>query len=93
MIEFRAASLDDVPELRDLVVSAYRHYVPRIGLEPAPMGADYAELVRAGRVTVAMENSAIVGLIVLVPDEVGGDHLLVENIAGPARRATAWDIT
>lgn len=64
--------------VRRLVRDAYALYVPRIGREPAPMTADYAELVVAGEVTVAVEDGAIVGVLVLRP---GPDSLLVENVA------------
>jgi GNAT superfamily N-acetyltransferase len=42
------------------------------------MDTDYAELIDAGRVWVALEDDLIVGLAVLVPKQ---DHLLVDNIA------------
>jgi N-acetylglutamate synthase-like GNAT family acetyltransferase len=53
-------------------------YVERIGRRPAPMDADYAALIGAGRVTVAERDGRVTGILVLVPEE---DHLLVENVA------------
>jgi GNAT superfamily N-acetyltransferase len=67
-----------VDAIRRLVRAAYARYVPRIGREPAPMTADYEELVAAGEVTVALEDDVIVGVLVLRPT---GVALLVENVA------------
>jgi ribosomal protein S18 acetylase RimI-like enzyme len=83
VITVRLAVLAEVDVLRDLTRRAYQHYVPRIGLEPAPMGADFARLVDAGTVWVAtedpaIEGTAILGLIVLEP---GPEDLLIENVA------------
>ncbi|MDN5851795.1 MAG: GNAT family N-acetyltransferase [Actinomycetia bacterium] len=68
--------------LGDLVRAAYEHYVERIGVEPAPMHADYAALVEQGLVWVAADDAAVLGLVVLLPQR---DHLLLDNIAvGPS---------
>ena len=64
--------------LRTLAESAYAVYVPRIGLRPAPMDADYGELVERGQVTVAEVDGAMAGALILVP---AADHLLIENVA------------
>lgn len=64
--------------LRKLAESAYAVYVPRIGLRPAPMDADYGELVERGQVTVAEVDGAMAGALILVP---AADHLLIENVA------------
>jgi ribosomal protein S18 acetylase RimI-like enzyme len=78
VIELRSAVMADADVLRELTNEAYRHYVPRIGGKPAPMVADFAALVGAGQVHVAVEDGSVVGLIVLEP---GADHLLIENVA------------
>jgi GNAT superfamily N-acetyltransferase len=78
VIDLRLAEPGDVDVLGELTDEAYRHYVPRIGLRPAPMDADFAGLVAAGQVWVAVQDAAVTGLIVLIP---GADHLLVENVA------------
>jgi GNAT superfamily N-acetyltransferase len=84
MVDIRPATPADVPAIRELVVAAYRHYVPRIGREPAPMTADYAAVVAAGSAWVAEADGRLAGLVVLVP---GPDHLLLENVAvDPARQ-------
>jgi len=77
-LELRPADATDVEAVRCLVREAYAVYVPRIGREPAPMAADYEGLVAAGEVTVAVEDQAIVGVIVLRAQP---DSLLVENVA------------
>jgi len=74
----RPAVHADVPAIAALVRDAYALYVPRIGRQPAPVTADHAGLVAAGRTSVAEVDGTIAGVIVLIPAE---DHLLVENVA------------
>lgn len=57
---------------------AYAPYVPRIGREPAPMTADYADLIGRSEVWVADEAGRVVGVLVLRP---GATALLLENVA------------
>ena len=52
--------------------------MPRIGLRPIPMDADYPELVRSGVVWVAEDGGNIAGLVVLIAHD---DHVLVDNLA------------
>mgnify|MGYP002779523619 FL=1 len=77
----RIAGPGDVEAIRNLVRAAYRDYVPRIGREPAPMAADYEQLVDAGVVRVVAqdaEDAPIVGVLVIMPMP---DHLFLETIA------------
>ena len=74
----RPAVEGDVPAIEALVREAYAMYVPRIGREPAPVTADHAGLIAAGRTSVIEADGKVAGVIVLIP---GGDHLLVENVA------------
>jgi ribosomal protein S18 acetylase RimI-like enzyme len=74
----RDATPADREAIERLVEAAYGMYVERIGRRPAPMDADYAGLIGAGRVTIAERDGDVVGAIVLVPM---ADHLLVENVA------------
>jgi N-acetylglutamate synthase-like GNAT family acetyltransferase len=74
----RPAVAGDVPAIQALLRDAYAMYVPRIGREPAPVTADHAGLVAAGRTSVIEADGEVAGVIVLIP---GGDHLLVENVA------------
>jgi ribosomal protein S18 acetylase RimI-like enzyme len=78
MLTVRRAGEAEVVVLAAVAAEAYRHYVPRIGREPAPMTADYAQAVRSGLTWVAEADGEVVGLLVLV---VQPDHLLLENVA------------
>lgn len=53
-------------------------YVKRIGKEPAPMTADFAALIEAAEVWVAVDFAEILGYIVMRP---GQDTLHIENVA------------
>lgn len=64
--------------MREIAEATYQLYVDRIGREPAPMTADYAQIVESGHAWVAEHGDRIVGLLVLEPAE---DHLLLENVA------------
>ncbi len=57
--------------------ASFAHYVPRIGQPPAPMLADYAALVNAGRASV-FADEAILGYLVL---EVLDDVMLLDIVA------------
>ena len=82
----RDATPADREAVERVVEAAYGGYVELIGRRPAPMDADYAALIRAGRVTVAERGGEVAGVLVLIPME---DHLLVENVAvDPAAQRT-----
>jgi len=87
-LSVRPACRVDVGEMREIAEATYQLYVDRIGREPAPMTADYAQIVESGHAWVAEHGDRIVGLLVLEPAE---DHLLLENVAvapqgaGPGR--------
>ncbi|MBI5105111.1 MAG: GNAT family N-acetyltransferase [Solirubrobacterales bacterium] len=82
-MDLRLAQPDDVPAFHDLVQRAYAHYVPRLGVRPAPMDEDHAAQVAAGQVWLLEDGGALAGAVVLVAAE---DHLLVDNLAvDPAR--------
>ena len=74
----RRAGEGDAAALASVAAEAYRGYVPRIGREPAPMTANYAQAARSGLTWVAEADGEIVGLLMLV---VRPDHLLLENVA------------
>ncbi|MFD8640407.1 GNAT family N-acetyltransferase [Streptomyces zaomyceticus] len=74
--EIRRATGLDVPGVKAVTDAAYHHYIERIGLVPAPMEADHAADVAAGRVFVA--GDPVVGLVVL---RTKADHLYLDNIA------------
>ena len=76
----RGAGPDDRAAVEELVAAAYVPWVAVIGGRPKPMDADYAGLIDAGRVHLAVDSGTDVldGLIVLVPEP---GTLLVENVA------------
>ncbi|WP_329458559.1 GNAT family N-acetyltransferase [Streptomyces sp. NBC_01497] len=74
--QVRAAVAGDVPCVAAVTDAAYRHYIDRIGLTPAPMEADHAADVAARRVYVTGRPPA--GVVVLV-EEAG--YLLLASIA------------
>ncbi|MGH2585578.1 MAG: GNAT family N-acetyltransferase [Dehalococcoidia bacterium] len=64
--------------MAELVDAAYRHYVERIGMIPGPMTDDYEAVIRNYHVTVAEQEGAIVGVIVL---HVTDEGFLIDNVA------------
>jgi N-acetylglutamate synthase-like GNAT family acetyltransferase len=74
----RRATEDDLDGINRLVVAAFGKYVERIGRPPAPMTADYAELLRTSRVWVIEHEREVVGVLVT---QVQPDHLLLDSIA------------
>ncbi len=80
---FRRATPADAAAVRDLTRSAYARWVPLIGREPKPMGADYDRAVRDHLVELLYRDGALAGLAEMIPRP---DHLLLENVAV----APAW---
>ncbi|KQY07336.1 GNAT family acetyltransferase [Mycobacterium sp. Root135] len=74
----RRATYDDVDGIRRLVADAFGKYVDRIGKPPAPMTADYAELIDTSRVWVIEQGSDVVGVLVT---QAQADHLLLDSVA------------
>jgi ribosomal protein S18 acetylase RimI-like enzyme len=86
VLAVRKATAQDAGRLREIAVAAFAKYVPRIGVQPAPMTADYDAEISRGEVWVAIRDEQIVGYIVLMPQP---DHLLLDNIgADPAQHKT-----
>ena len=76
MAVIRLAAPDDLDAVRAIAWAAYARYVPRIGREPAPMVADFADAQEHSRLWVAGEPVA--GYVVAFPR---GDHWHLENVA------------
>ncbi|GAA0646044.1 GNAT family N-acetyltransferase [Streptomyces malaysiensis subsp. malaysiensis] len=72
----RPATAADIDAIEAVTDAAYRPYVARIGIRPAPMDADHTTDVAAGRVFVT--GDPVMGVLVLVPES---DHLVLESIA------------
>jgi ribosomal protein S18 acetylase RimI-like enzyme len=81
----RRARPEDAAAIAGLVNRAYEKYLPRIGRPPAPMLADYPDVIRRHEVWAAEADGAIIAVLVLIPEN---DVLLIDNIAvDPARQA------
>ncbi|MFE9060117.1 GNAT family N-acetyltransferase [Streptomyces violaceusniger] len=72
----RPATAADVDAVEAVTDAAYRPYVARIGVRPAPMDADHAADIAAGR--VFLTGDPVVGVLVLVAEP---GHLVLESIA------------
>lgn len=83
----RQAVASDAAAVRALVRAAYAKWVPLIGREPRPMGADYEAAVVRHRIDLAHIDLGHVGeepdvqLAALIETIPQPDHLLVENVA------------
>jgi len=77
-MNIRIAEEYDRQVILECVDDAYRKYIDRIGKQPAPMLANYAELISKGLVYVATDKEQIKGIIVLILKE---NYLLIENVA------------
>jgi ribosomal protein S18 acetylase RimI-like enzyme len=83
-IELRAARPDESAAVAALVDAAYRHYVPRLGMRPGPMDADYEHVLRTDDVTLAVDGDELAGVLVLSRHD---GAFWIENVAvAPANR-------
>ena len=74
----RDAVAADARRIGEIARAAYRKYVPRIGREPAPMGADFAAEIATRRVVVVEADGGVVGYMVAWPQ---ADGYFIDNIA------------
>jgi len=77
-INWRVADVDDAGAIRALTRAAYARWVPVIGREPKPMGADYEAAVRNHRFDLLYVDAVLTGLIETVDQR---DRLLIVNVA------------
>lgn len=77
-MEIHRARPEDGRFVRDIAREAYGPYVKRIGREPAPMVADFAALIDAAEVWVAVDFAEILGYIVM---RASTASLHIENVA------------
>ena len=63
VMEYRPASSQDVPMIRELVRADYAKWVPIIGRAPLPMTADYEVAVREHEFEILYADGEMVGLI------------------------------
>lgn len=62
----RPAIPQDAPHLARIAGEAYSPYIPLMGREPAPMGADYAAHIAQDTCFVVMSDEQLVGFAVLI---------------------------
>lgn len=74
----RLARADEWQAIQACVEAAYAKYVPRMGMKPAPMLADYPALIARNEVYVIAAPAGVHGVLVIEPRD---DHLFIENLA------------
>lgn len=77
-IQIRLATAEDLTNIQTCARTAYAIYVDRMGLEPAPMNADFASQIEQGQVQTVYCESAFAGYVVFYSES---DHLHLENVA------------
>ena len=77
-LKFRRATKTDAGAVRDLTRAAYAKWVPVIGREPKPMGADYEAAIQNHRIDLLYVGDVLAGLIETVDEQ---NRLLIENLA------------
>ena len=76
-MNIRLATQEDLIAIEACARAAYEPYVQHIGKEPAPMVADFENLIDQNAVYV-LEDSTVAGFAVFYPE---GDHIHLENVA------------
>src|SRR5262249_27627450 len=82
VITIRLAVEAGAPAPPSIAVSAYQHYVPRIGREPAPMTAGHTAAAHRGQAWVGAEDGPAAAFITLPPQP---GYLLLQTV--PVRPA------
>lgn len=77
-MRIRPAFEADAEAVRSLVQESYAPYLTRMPRPPAPMSADYADVLRTSRSWVAELVGRIAGVVVT---RIRPDHVLIENVA------------
>lgn len=77
-IRLRAGAPADSAAVTALVEAAYQHYVPRLGMRPGPMDADYDHVLRTDDVTLAVDGASLAGVLVLAQHD---GAFWIENVA------------
>jgi GNAT superfamily N-acetyltransferase len=82
----RPALLSDADAVVSCVRAAFTPYIKRIGKPPAPMLADFPEIIAAGKVWVAEIAGRVVGVLVQYETEAG---FYIDTVAAlPALQGT-----
>jgi ribosomal protein S18 acetylase RimI-like enzyme len=74
----RSATADDATRIVAIARAAYNKYVPRIGREPAPMGADFAAEIAAHHVVVIEVTGMVSGYLIAWPET---DAYFIDDVA------------
>ena len=74
----RRATMQDVAEITALTAAAYTKYIPQLGHEPQPMGADYAQIVGQHPTWLLATDQRLVGVLVLQHE---ADSMLIYSVA------------
>ena len=77
-MNIRIAEQHHQQAISECVDAAFSVYIDRMGKKPAPMLADYKELISKNLVYVVTDMDELKGLIVLISKE---NYLLLENLA------------
>lgn len=77
-LDIRQAQVADCRAVVACVRAAYAKYLALMDKEPAPLHADYAALIAQGAVSVATDEGAVWGVLVMMLE---GRSMFVENIA------------
>ncbi len=77
-LTIRLANKNDLTSVKLCAAAAYQPYVPRMGKKPAPMIADFGNLIDGHYLYVLEHAHEIVGYVVFFPKS---GHIHLENIA------------
>jgi len=77
-LQLRPARVPDAPAVASCVCEAHVQYIERVGRQPQPMLEDYAAVIAASQVGVALHDDRLVGVIVMA---ITGDGFYVDNVA------------
>ena len=85
------ATAENVPSIQSMVTNAYSKYTERIGKPPAPMLADYHELIKKSHLFILKNQSgATVGAIVLTAKPSEGTIQINNLVVDPAAQGRGY---
>jgi molybdopterin-guanine dinucleotide biosynthesis adapter protein len=76
--KLRRAVKADAAAIRQLTRDTYAKWIPIIGREPMPMGADYEKAIEDHWIDLLEEDGKLVALVEMIPH---ATHLFIENLA------------
>ncbi|KAJ5628142.1 acetyltransferase [Penicillium lividum] len=87
------ATAEDIPSIKSMVNSAYSKYIERIGKPPAPMSANYEEIMKTHDMLILKDednDNEIVGSIVLRIDRDNRSVQINNLVVGPAAQGRGY---